>query len=143
MSDKKNNTYLSDTDYNFIYSAVPRICIDLIIKGKGGVFLTKRDIQPYKGNWHLAGGRIRFRETIYNAANRIAITELGCSVSIVKMIGFIEFHNECQDGNKRHSISMALIVNPLSDDYLRYGKFMKEGKIHPVQYKFLKINKLI
>ena len=42
-----------------IYSLVPRLCVDIIVKDKRGVVLSKRDIPPCKGMWHIPGGTIR------------------------------------------------------------------------------------
>lgn len=83
--------YLSDIDYNFIYERVPRFCVDLVIKKGKNIFLVKRDIQPYRGKYHLPGGRVRFRESIEHTANRIAKTEAGISIEIKKLLGFMEF----------------------------------------------------
>lgn len=105
-------SWLSESDYNFIYSRAPRICVDLVIKTRKGIFLTKRDIQPYKGKWHLPGGRVRFRESIETAIDRIAKQEIGSPVVIKKLLGFMEFPREVQDCNKRHSISLAFLVVP-------------------------------
>lgn len=133
-------SWLSESDYNFIYSRSPRICVDLIIKVKGGVHLIKREIQPYKGKWHLPGGRIRFRESITDAIQRIAITEIDTVVWVEKMIGFMEFPREQQGGNKRHSISLAFLVKPHIK--ITPEKITPE-KILPVHYTFLKEHKLI
>lgn len=132
--------YLTDREYSRIYSAVPRICVDLIIKTDNGVYLTKRNIPPYKGKYHLPGGRVRFRESINIAINRIAKEEVGIKVKVLHCIGYMEFTRETQNGQKRHSISLAFVVKPahriIVDSY-------HEKKIHPVHYKFLKEHKLI
>ena len=132
--------YLSDKDYNFIYSNVPRICVDIIIEGiPGEILLLKRDAQPYKGKWHLPGGRIKFRESVHKAIKRIAKNELGIKVKIGSFIGFMEFPLETQNGNKRHSISLAFNCLPLN--VLKNGCYKnihKEKNMHPVHFKFLR-----
>jgi len=104
-------SYLSDEDYNFIYSNSPRICVDLVIKKGDSILLTKRDQEPYNGFWHTPGGRIRFRETIEDAIKRIAKTEVGMSVDRFNFLGVCEFLHEVQDGNPRHSITMYYQVS--------------------------------
>jgi 8-oxo-dGTP diphosphatase len=100
-------SYLSDKDYNFIYSNSPRICVDLLIKKDGKILLTKRDIEPFKGYWHTPGGRIKFRETIEYAIKRIAKVEINCDdIKIGKLLGVVELLDEYQQGNHRHSITM-------------------------------------
>lgn len=102
-------SYLSDEDYDFIYSRVPRICVDLLIKNsKGEVLLTKRDIEPYKDHWHFPGGRIKFRETAQAAIKRILKGELGIEFDVLpRMVGFCQFLEEVQKGQDRHSISIV------------------------------------
>lgn len=136
----KTPSFLSESDYNFIYSRSPRFCVDLVIKNKNGVHLIKRDIQPYKGKFHLPGGRVRFRESIDAAIKRVAKTELDINVTPIGMIGYMEFPRETQDGNKRHSISLAFLVKPLS--VLVSPKY-DHSKVHPIHYKFLKENKFL
>lgn len=105
-----NNIYLSDEDYDFIYSRAPRICIDLLVKNsKGEVLLTKRDIEPYKDHWHFPGGRVKFRETIAEAIRRIAKAELGETIQgdNFPKVGVCEFLEEEQKGQPRHSISIV------------------------------------
>ena len=133
-------SWLSESDYNFIYSRSPRICVDLVIIGSDGIpFMIKRDIQPYKGKYHLPGGRVRFRESIAKAIQRIAKNEIGCSVSVKKLLGFMEFTRERQSSNKRHSISLCFLVTTSK-------KFktpcITERQILSVHYKFLKEHNL-
>ena len=128
-------SWLSDRDYNYIYSRATRICVDLVIKTDDGVFMIKRDEQPYKGKYHLPGGRIRFRENILKAIRRIAKTEIGCNVVIGTLLGFMDFPKEIQYGNKRHSMSLAFLVSPLEKIDV---KKIDVKKIHPVHYKFLR-----
>jgi ADP-ribose pyrophosphatase YjhB (NUDIX family) len=112
----ENKTYLSDEDYDFIYSRVPRICVDLLVKNdKGQVLLTQRTIEPYINHWHFPGGRIKFRESIEDAAKRIAKGELGLNVdSIGTIVGTCQFPEEYQKGQPRHSISIVHEITLLS-----------------------------
>lgn len=104
-----NNTYLSDEDYDFIYSRVPRVCVDLLIKNsKGEVLLTERDIEPYKDHWHFPGGRIKFRETAEMTIKRILKGELGQEIDVTpRIVGFCQFLEEIQKGQERHSVSIV------------------------------------
>jgi len=135
--------YLSDKDYNFIYSKSTRVCVDILLVEAGEVFLIKRDIEPYKGKWHLPGGRIRFRESIGSAINRIAKEEMGIRVYVPKLLGFMEFPREVQKGNKRHTVSLVFSVSV--NQVPKNGKFYESipTKTHPVHRRFLIINKII
>lgn len=94
-------------EYKFIYSKVPRLCVDLIIQTKEGVVLTKRDIKPYKGMWHLPGGTVLFRESIKSASTRIAKEEVGIKIKVKKVLGVLEFPRE---PNGFHAVSLGLLA---------------------------------
>lgn len=134
-------SYLPEHDYNFIYSRAPRICVDIVIKSQTSVHLIEREIAPYKGKWHLPGGRVRFRESIQKAIQRIAKTEIGMGVKVICTLGFMEFTREVQQGNKRHSISIAFLCEP--NKRLATRVIKDKFQIHPVHYKFLKEQKLL
>lgn len=95
-----------------IYSKVPRICVDLVIKNKKGILLTKRDIYPYKGYWHTPGGGILFGERIEEAAKRVAKKEVGVNVKFLKVLGIMEFKTIKNYG---HTISIGCLCKPLSE----------------------------
>lgn len=144
------NPWLSEKDYNFIYSRAPRLCVDLVIKDKKGIVLSLRDIEPGKNTWHLPGGRVKFRETISRAAERIAKSELGIKVKLIKPLGVMEFLDEVQSGKPRHSVSVALLVKIKSGTLKgnwqagRVEFFKKLPKpTYPGHAKFLKENKLL
>lgn len=114
------NGYLTDEEYDFIYSRSPRICVDLLIHNQdGAILLTKRDIEPYKDHWHFPGGRIKFRETVESAIKRIFKAELGHDLTDLgtQHVGFCEFLEEVQKGQDRHSISMVHRIQ-VPDDFI-------------------------
>ncbi len=94
---------LSNKEFNYIYSKVPRICVDLIIVKNKKILLTKRSISPFKGLWHLPGGGVLYREKVEDAVNRIAKTELDINVKIQKFLGYLEILRE---GSHRHAIAL-------------------------------------
>lgn len=141
----KKSNYLSKDDYDNIFSKVPRLCVDIVIKTDKGILLSFRSIKPYKDKWHLPGGRVYFRESLHSAVCRIAKGEAGLSVKNEKFLGFMEFTREVQDKKKRHSVSIAFLVDVSS------GKIRKDNqssridffkkipiKIHPIHERFLK-----
>lgn len=96
-----------------IYSLVPRLCIELVIKTDQGILLTKRNIPPAIGMWHLPGGTWLKGETAHEAANRIAQDELGIKVELGELLGYTDFSPEVAVG---HSISLVFQVIPESTD---------------------------
>lgn len=106
-----SQVYLTDEEYDFIYSRSPRICVDLLVKNsKGEVLLTKRTIEPYINHWHFPGGRIKFRESIQGALSRICLGELGVDINkmgVTSLLGCCEYPDEVQKEQPRHSISLV------------------------------------
>ncbi len=95
----KNNTDeypLTDEEFRSIYSKVPRLTVEVVIKTDKGVLLTMRDIEPYKGYWHLPGGTVYFNENLSEAVRRVAKNELGVTVTSSKFINYIEYPTHLQ-----------------------------------------------
>lgn len=91
---KTKPTRLSDKDFKYIYGRAPRLCIDLIIQKQQGVVLSKRDIPPAKGKWHLPGGSVLFGEKLAEAVKRVAKEETGLEIKIEKIIGVVEYSSK-------------------------------------------------
>jgi len=130
-----------------IYKKVPRLCVDLVIKNKGNVLLSKREILPRKGQWHLPGGTVLLHETLKLTARRVAKEETGLDIKIGKTLGFIEFFS---DTAPFHALSVVLEVFPkggkLRGSYQgRKLVFLKKFPVPIIREHraFLKENKLI
>ena len=89
MDRKRPFTY---KEFKNIYSKVPRLCVEVMLKTKDGVLLTKRNEPPNKGKWHIPGGTMLKGETLEKAVRRVAWEELGIRVEIKKMLGIIEYN---------------------------------------------------
>lgn len=85
-------------EFHAIYSKVPRLCVEVVIKSDKGVLLALRDIEPCKGRWHLPGGTVFFGETLTDAVRRVAKRELGVTVTITEMLGYIEYPSHYENG---------------------------------------------
>lgn len=81
-------------EFKSIYSKVPRLCVDIVIKTDRGILMTLRDIEPYKDLWHIPGGTVLYSETIEEAVKRIARQELGIEVEVLNLIGYVELPSE-------------------------------------------------
>ena len=65
----------------FISTVTPLVNVDLLIKDEANrTLLTWRDDQHYGAGWHVPGGIIRFKEPALDRVQKVAETELGCSV---------------------------------------------------------------
>ncbi len=94
MEENKVKDYpLTLEEFKAIYSKVPRLTVEVIIKSEKGVLLTKREIEPYKGAWHLPGGTVYIGEKLADAVARVAKKELGIQVIKSDFIGYIEYSN--------------------------------------------------
>ena len=90
---------LTPKEFEDIYSKVPRLTVEIVIKNNdGAIYLTKRAIEPCKGQWHLPGGTVRFGEPIQDAVKRIAKRELSISVNTMSNAGYIEYPSHYKNG---------------------------------------------
>jgi len=90
---------LSQKEFDDIYSKVPRLTVEIIVKdNEGSIYLTKRAIEPCKDQWHLPGGTVRFGEPMIEAVKRIAERELGIQVLDLKNKGYIEYPSHYENG---------------------------------------------
>lgn len=82
---------LTPEEFHEIYAKVPRLTVEVLLTGLEGVYLTKRAIEPCKGQWHLPGGTVYFGESIRDAIARVAQREIGVQVEETVPAGFIEY----------------------------------------------------
>ena len=108
---------LSNEDFAYIYSKVPRFNVDLVLHAQdGGVVLIQRSIEPHIGSWHVPGGTLYKDETIQAAAIRIAKSETGLDVEVLRSIGVMEFPFEKRGDLGVHTISVGVEVRALSGE---------------------------
>jgi ADP-ribose pyrophosphatase YjhB (NUDIX family) len=127
MKRKQPFTY---DEFKAIYSKVPRLCVDLVIKNKNGYLLTLRKKNGYEGLWHLPGGTVYYREHAPDAVKRIAKEELGTRVAIQKFIGFLEYPSEEKERGFGYSVSLLFLCKLTSsslnlDDQAERVEFFK------------------
>ena len=144
----QNTKRLSQKDFENIYTRVPRLCVDLVIKMDGGVILSLRSIEPYRDWWHLPGGTVYFRERLHDAVRRVALDECGIEVRVVKMLNYIEYPSYEQFPGEGNPVSIAFLCQVTggklrgSDqgEEVRAFKILPE-KLIPEQKEFLeKVN---
>ena len=110
-----------------IYTKVPRLCVDIIIRGDDGVLLAKRDITPAKGMWHIPGGTVLWGETNKQAVKRIAKKELSLEVAAFSPLGIIEYSPKHAFGQSTSIVYVVAVLGGIL-------KGSKEGK----EVKFFK-----
>jgi ADP-ribose pyrophosphatase YjhB (NUDIX family) len=90
---------LPQDEFDWIFSRVPRLTVEVVIASSDrGVLLALRDFGPCKGLWHLPGGTVRFGEPVVEAVRRVARDELGLTVSVGELLGYIEYPSHYDNG---------------------------------------------
>jgi 8-oxo-dGTP pyrophosphatase MutT (NUDIX family) len=90
---------LPQDEFDWIFSRVPRLTVEVVIACTDrGVLLALRDFGPCSGLWHLPGGTVRFGEPVTEAVKRVALDELGVTVSVGELLGYIEYPSHYDNG---------------------------------------------
>src|SRR5579862_7988377 len=72
------------------FKNVPRFAISLLIINSSNDFLlTRRNIQPEMGKWHLPGGFLLKNETFTDCITRILDKEIGIRLSVAPTLLFV------------------------------------------------------
>ncbi len=141
---------LSFKHFKEIYSRVSRMCVDVIVGTPRGIVLTLRDIEPWKGQWHIPGGTVMYTESVEHAVKRVAKEELGVNVVINKLGGYTEYLGERKLRGWGHSICLEFLVKIQSGKLRgsRQGKkfgIFRKAPVNTIaeQKRFLKKMKLL
>jgi ADP-ribose pyrophosphatase YjhB (NUDIX family) len=59
-----------------IYSQVPRLCVDLVIRKDNGIVLSLRTLPTWTNQWHTPGSMVLYRERIEDAIARTGVKEV-------------------------------------------------------------------
>jgi ADP-ribose pyrophosphatase YjhB (NUDIX family) len=89
---------LPKAEFDWIFSRVPRLTVEVVIRSELGVLLSLRDIEPCIGLWHIPGGTVRFGEPAVDAVRRVARDELGLEVTVGELLGYIEYPSHYDNG---------------------------------------------
>ena len=90
---------LPKDEFDRIFSKVPRLTVEVLITSEErGVLLALRDVDPCRGMWNLPGGTVRFGERLVDAVTRVAADELGLSVRVGRLLGYIEYPSHYEHG---------------------------------------------
>lgn len=102
---------LSKQEFDAIYSKVPRLTVEVLIYDPvKGTYLTLRDIEPCKGQWHLPGGTVFFGENIMNAVKRVSKREVGIDVLSASLVGYIEYPSHYKRGTG-YPVGLVFLVS--------------------------------
>ena len=104
-------------EYESIYSKVPRLNVEVVVKEKDGIVLTLRKIEPWKGQWHIPGGLVWNKETLEDAVRRVAKDEVGIDVRVKRFLGVIYYPSEEKLRGWGWAVGMAFLVKRVSGEF--------------------------
>ena len=106
-------------EFKKIYSRVPRLTVEVIVKTPKGIVLIKRGIQPYKNQWHIPGGTVYKKERLEDAVRRVAKSEMGIVVKPIKFLGYIDYiETEGKKGGFGRAVGLVFLVKKISGDFM-------------------------
>jgi len=100
-------------------SALPQVCVEVVLERDGAVLLARRTNQPVRGEWFWPGSRLYKGERLDDAAHRVAREELGIEVELVERVGVYSHFWEASsvDGvDSRHTVNVVYRARPAAGD---------------------------
>ena len=109
---------LTEEEFKSIYSRVPKLTVEVIIKTPDGIVLSLRDLSSWHNQWHIPGGTVFYKEFVEDAVRRVAKNELGVDVSILSLIGYIEYPSEENERGFGQSVGLAFLCEATSTEFI-------------------------
>ena len=103
------NKPFSYEEFKNIYSKVPRLCVELVIKTPEGLVLSLRKLPSWHGKWHIPGGTVFYKERVTDAVKRVAAEELGIEVRIQELLGYIDYEDEEKERGFGYSVGLVFL----------------------------------
>ena len=85
----------------------PKLTVDVVLPGDGGVVLVRRRNDPFKGRWCLPGGFVDVGESVEDAAVREMREETGLEVELVRLVGV---YSHPERDPRGHSVTVAFLA---------------------------------
>ncbi|MEB3339714.1 NUDIX hydrolase [Okeania sp.] len=111
MSRKKP---FSPEEFQYLYSRVPRLVVEVVVKTEMGVVLTLRKDASWNNLWHIPGGTVFYQEYTEDAIQRIAKEELNISVTKQEFLGYLEYPSEVKQRGFGWSVGLVFLCTPNS-----------------------------
>ncbi|NEQ71928.1 MAG: NUDIX hydrolase [Okeania sp. SIO2C9] len=111
MSRKKP---FSPEEFKLLYSQVPRLVVEVIVKTDVGVALTLRKDAAWNNLWHIPGGTVFYQEYVEDAIQRIAVEELSITVTKQQLLGYLEYPSEEKQRGFGWSVGLVFLCTPNS-----------------------------
>lgn len=106
---KVKNYPLSESEFEEIYSRVPKATVELVVVAEDGVLLVKRSHKSWQGKWHIPGGTVFYGEKMTDTVNRVAKNELGVEVEVERCLGVVNYESEKKERGFGWSVAINLL----------------------------------
>ena len=104
-------TFIPEEEYQKIIKTMPVFCADFLIYAEKKYLLVKRKEEPVKDVYWVIGGRLRYKETMDELAERVQMQEIGRSFPQYKIIGYSNyFFPDTPDARATHTPTLLHIV---------------------------------
>lgn len=89
---------LTKSEYDSIYSKVPRLSVEVLLTNDhGAILMTKRAIEPCT-QWCVPGGTVYYGETLFEAVRRVGRRELNIEIATAEFLGYVEYRSHYHQG---------------------------------------------
>ncbi len=102
-------------EFKEIYSKVPRLTVEVILKTENKVALSLRQEFSWEGFWHIPGGTVYYQESVEDALHRVAQEELGIKINVKQLLGYIEYPSEQKERGFGWSVGLAFLCEPAEE----------------------------
>lgn len=111
-------------EFRAIYSQVPRLVVEIVVKAETGIVMTLRKDASWNNLWHIPGGTVFYKERIEDAVKRIAQEELSIEVTQRELLGYLEYPSEEKQRGFGWSVGLVFLCTPNSP----LPEFNEEGE---------------
>lgn len=125
---------LPDSVFYFIGRNTPYINVDLLIRTRLGTILTWRDDIHTGNGWHIPGGIIRYKESISNRIDFVALEEVGVRLKNYKFLDV----NQIIVKNKKDRAHFISLLYECSLDEINLKKVSLISNNNPNLVNFFK-----
>ena len=103
--------FIEEKEYQKIMKSMPIFCVDFAFRYKNKFLLIKRTQEPVKGVFWVIGGRLRFKETIQELAERVHTREVGRYYPNFKLVGFSNYmFPDVEEARATHTPTLLYLV---------------------------------
>ncbi len=90
------------------------VCVDGVCVKDGKFLLLKRNVEPFRGKWHVVGGHVEENEPLKEALKREFKEETGLNVTVGDIIAY-----RVEETSDQTKIILAFKVAPLQNGEIK------------------------